>query len=435
MGTSIHCGFGGAMMRQWHLALLLLFITCASPQKGLVPDPSKLQPGAQATEEKELRDVLEEESGPQETKFDIPILINERVEYFINYFQTKQRQIFTRWLARSERYIPMMKAILRDHGLPEDLVYMAMIESGFNPRAYSRRRASGPWQFITRTGMRYGLRVEWWIDERRDPERSTVAAALYLQDLYEMFGSWYLAAAAYNAGEKKIVKAMMRHQTEDFWEMTRSRYLRRETKDYVPKLIAAALIAKDPEKYGFTGMEYEEPVEYETVDVPPAIDLRAVARACETDYEDIRALNPSLLRGATPPTSSTISVRVPKGAAETFASNFPALESSGRMTLVTHRIRRGETLSEIARGYGIGIEPIKQINGIRSTRYVRAGREIVIPLPGLVPRDKIADLVRKQKERDIEAPKEQHDQQAAVPPLSAAPDGEAYIYEVQDGDT
>lgn len=422
-------------MRQWHLTLLLLFITCASPQKGLVPDPSKLQPGVQASEEKELRDVLEEDTGPQESKFDIPILINERVEYFINYFQTKQRQIFTRWLARSERYIPMMKAILRDHGLPEDLVYMAMIESGFNPRAYSRRRASGPWQFITRTGQRYGLRVEWWIDERRDPERSTVAAALYLQDLYEMFGSWYLAAAAYNAGEKKIVKAMMRHQTEDFWEMTRSRYLRRETKDYVPKLIAAALIAKDPEKYGFTGMEYEEPVEYETVDVPPAIDLRAVARASETDYLDIRALNPSLLRGATPPTSSAISVRVPKGASEKFAANFPALEASARMTVVRHRIRRGETLSEIARGYGIGVEPIKQINGIRSTRYVRAGRDIVIPLPGLVPKEKIADLVRKQEEKERETPTEHHDQQAAVPPLSAAPDGESYIYEVQDGDT
>jgi membrane-bound lytic murein transglycosylase D len=172
---------------------------------------------------------------PKNTQdFDIPIVINARVEQFIQYFQTTGKKIFTNWLARSERYIPFMKNLLRENGLPEDLVYMSLIESGFNPYAYSRRKASGPWQFIYLTGKRYGLKANWWVDERRDPEKSTIAATKYLKDLYDMFECWYLAAAGYNAGEGKILNAMKRYRTEDFWELTKYRYLKRETKDYVP---------------------------------------------------------------------------------------------------------------------------------------------------------------------------------------------------------
>src|SRR5512136_3362783 len=159
--------------------------------------------------------------------------MNAHVENLIQYFQCPARNRFSSWLARSEKYIPLMRNLLKDNGLPEDLVYMALIESGFNPYAYSRSKASGPWQFIYLTGKRYGLKVDGWVDERRDPEKSTIAAAKYLKDLYDMFECWYLAAAGYNAGEQKIVAAMQRYQTEDFWELTKYRYLKQETKDYV----------------------------------------------------------------------------------------------------------------------------------------------------------------------------------------------------------
>jgi membrane-bound lytic murein transglycosylase D len=239
-------------------------------------------------------EIDEEESAKEspEVTFDIPIVINGQVERFIEYFQTTHRKPFALWLQRSGRYIPMMKEVLKQHGLPEDLVYLALIESGFNPKAYSRRRASGPWQFITRTGKKYGLEVDWWIDERRDPEKSTIAAARHLKDLYDQFSCWYLAAAGYNAGAAKISRAIQRYQTEDFWELTKHKYLKRETRHYVPKMIAAALIAKEPEKYGFTDIVYDEPIRYEKVTVPDATDLKVIARLCEVDYETIKALNP-----------------------------------------------------------------------------------------------------------------------------------------------
>ena len=195
----------------------------------------------------------------KEVEFDIPIVINAKVEEFVQFFQTTLKNRFSGWLGRSAKYIPSMKTLLKENGLPEDLVYLALIESGFNPYAYSRSKAMGPWQFIYLTGKRYGLKVTGWVDERRDPEKSTIAAAKYLKDLYDMFECWYLAAAGYNAGENKIVKAMKRYQTEDFWELAKYTYLKKETRDYVPQMIAAALIAKDPEQYGFTSIEYEEP--------------------------------------------------------------------------------------------------------------------------------------------------------------------------------
>ena len=263
-------------------------------------------------------ETLSADRPKQAQEFDIPIVINERVEHFVQYFQTTAKKIFVNWLARSERYIPFMRNLLKESGLPEDLVYMALIESGFNPYAYSRRKASGPWQFIYFTGKRYGLKVNWWVDERRDPEKSTIAAAKYLKDLYDLFECWYLAAAGYNAGEGKIINAMKRYRTEDFWELTKYRYLKRETKDYVPQMIAAALIAKDPERYGFVGIEYQEPLRYEKVNVPAVTDLRLIAKACEAPVEELKDLNPELLRWCTPPDSQKYEIRVPFGKKDLF---------------------------------------------------------------------------------------------------------------------
>jgi len=218
--------------------------------------------------------------------------ITNPIEKFIRYFQTRGRNRFELYLSRSGKYVGMMQKILVRYGLPEDLVYVALIESGFSPKAYSVAKAAGPWQFISATGRRYGLRIDWWADERRDAEKSTHAAASYLRDLYGMFESWPLAAAAYNAGEGKIQKAVMRYKSDDFSELIRHRYLKQETKDYVPKMLAALTIAKDPEKYGFGDVAYEDPIDLRTVTVPGGTDLEALARLLEIPVEEVRDWNP-----------------------------------------------------------------------------------------------------------------------------------------------
>ena len=324
--------------------------------------------------------ILPRNQRKKETDFDIPIVINAKVEQFIQYFQTAIRDKFGTWLGRSEKYIPFMKNVLKEHGLPGDLVYLSLIESGFNPYAYSRSKASGLWQFISLTGKRYGLKVNWWVDERRDPEKSTIAAAKYLKDLYEMFACWYLAAAGYNAGEYKIVKAMKLYRTEDFWMLTKHRYLKRETKDYVPQMIAAALIAKDPEKYGFTDIEYQEPLRYEKVKVPELTDLSLIAMACETSLEEIKDLNPEIRRGVTPPNETEYEIKIPFGKKELFLKNFKALQPLGKFEFKTHLVKKGETLPMIAKSYWVDLEPMLEINHLNKTSPISKGMTLLIPI-------------------------------------------------------
>ncbi len=326
-------------------------------------------------------EILPEDRRKKEKDFDIPIVINAKVEQFVQYFQTTLRNNFSNWLARSEKYIPFMRNLLKENGLPEDLVYMALIESGFNPYAYSRSKASGPWQFIYLTGKKYGLKVNGWVDERRDPEKSTIAAAKYLKDLYDMFECWYLAAAGYNAGENKIVNAMKRYRTEDFWELAKYRYLKQETKDYVPQMIAAALIAKDPEKYGFVGIEYEEPLQYDKVGVPKLLDLRLIAKACEMTVEELKELNPELLRGCTPPDNPEYEIKIPFGKKEFFLKNFKSLQPVERTQFKTHIVKKGETLPRIAKFYRVDIEPLLEINGLEKTSRLPIGMDLLIPFP------------------------------------------------------
>jgi membrane-bound lytic murein transglycosylase D len=401
----------------------------ASPLE--IGEGEKNTPLAPGEEEQNASTTVDTEEQKKEVTFDIPIVINDQVEYFIQYFETTHRKPFALWLQRSGRYIPMMKEVLKQNGLPEDLVYMALIESGFNPKAYSRRRASGPWQFITRTGKKYGLEVNWWIDERRDPEKSTIAAARHLKDLYDQFSSWYLAAAGYNAGAGKIARAIKRYQTEDFWELTKHNYLKKETRHYVPKMIAAALIAKDPEKYGFTDIDYDEPIQYEKVEVPDATDLRVIARCCGVDYETIKALNPELKTWCTPPDHPGYEVKIPEGTRETFLQNFAQLDPSERITFRQHQVRQGDTLSAIARRYGIKVEPIMQMNNLKSSRNLRAGTSIIIPIPA----DRALSVGERAEQRSstkiskkkVEAPKD----------MLAADNGplKQILYVVKEGDT
>lgn len=326
-------------------------------------------------------EIVPEVRRSQAPTFDIPIVINGKVEQFIEFFKTTVRANFSSWLSRAGKYVPFMKNLLRENGLPEDLVYMALIESGFNPYAYSRSKASGPWQFISPTGKRYGLKVDGWVDERRDPEKSTVAASKYLKDLYDMFECWYLAAAGYNAGENRILNGMKRYRTEDFWELAKHRYLKQETKDYVPQMIAAALIAKDPEKHGFVGIVYQDPLRYEKVNVPRVTDLRGIARACGITVEKLKELNPELLRGFTPPGPEEYEINIPFGKKEIFLENFERDPKWDRFQFKVHVVKKKETLQRIAKSYGVKIESILEINQLNSKSGLSVGTNLLVPVP------------------------------------------------------
>lgn len=253
----------------------------------------------------DLETVEDEEIFLEETKIPnkmaIPLVLNDAVGRYIDYFSIKKKDVFEGWLKRERLYEPLVRQILREHGLPEDLIYLALIESGFNLRALSPMKAAGPWQFIPGTGKRYGLTVNDWIDERLDIQKSTVAAARYLNELFDQFDCWYLAAAAYNAGENRIDRLMKRHETKDFWQLRSYKTLPRETREYVPRLIAAAIIAKNPERYGLDSMQDIAPLEYVGEDIPGGVSLTLVAKAALTDVQSVRRLNPELRRGVTPP--------------------------------------------------------------------------------------------------------------------------------------
>ncbi len=321
-----------------------------------------------------------------QAEYDIPIEVNEAVLAYIRFFQTEPaRKHFVKWLGRSYKYMDRFRAILRENGLPEDTVFLAMIESGFANLAYSRARASGPWQFIAGTGKRMGLKQDFWVDERRDPEKAARAAARYLKELYDQTGDWRLAWAGYNAGVGKIFRAQRKGQA-DFWSMTRGRVLRKETKGYVPKLMAAAIITKHQEAFGFRRDEIEPErwIEYERVTIPHAAELRAIAEAAGASEKDLLELNPELRRSCTPP--HAYSLKIPKGSAEAFAKNWPEVADSAKLAFAHHRVQRGDTLAAVAAAYEVSPAVIMRMNGLRPGRRLHNGSELVIPLTALARR-------------------------------------------------
>ena len=334
--------------------------------------------GSVAAKLPELLGISDEEL---RAKYDIPVEMNDAVVAYIRFFQTDAREHFSKWLTRSTRYIPMMRKVLEREGLPLDTVYLAMIESGFSAYAYSFAKAAGPWQFVVGTSRRYGLLTDFWVDERRDPYKSTIAASKYLKELKARFhGDWYLAWAGYNAGEGKISRAIRKEKTTDFWRMMgRGRTLRAETKHYVPKLIAAALIAKHPERFGFH-VDYDQPRDFEEVRVPDATDLHVVAKAAGIAFEELRDLNPELRRFCTPPGGYTL--RLPQAKRESFLAEYEKLDAKDRLSFTEHRVEKGEPLGKIARAYGVTEAAILRTNGIRSYRQIKPGRMLVIPMAG-----------------------------------------------------
>lgn len=315
---------------------------------------------------------------------DIPLTLNSKVEYFLYYFQTKGKQSFSHWLSRSSRYIPMMKEILKREGMPEDLVYVAMIESGFHLHARSWANAVGPWQFISDTGRRYSLRIDQWIDERKDPVKATTAAALYMKELYGMFkGDWYLAAAGYNAGENKILRAISMYNTSDFWEISQGSYLKRETKEYVPKLLAAAIIAKDPARYGFSDVAYLPAIEFDTVTIPSRTNLELTAKLSGTTYETIKELNPDLRHWCTPPNYPDYQLKIPKGTKQQFELEYAKIPEDQRFTekILYTRYKAGkrDSLKSLARRFGTTPVALAELNGINAKNRL-SGKTLIVPV-------------------------------------------------------
>ncbi len=306
----------------------------------------------------------------------VPLETNRKVELALKYFQTKGRRVFTIWLERSGRYEGMIKSILKNYDLPENLMYLAMIESGFNPKAFSYARASGLWQFIFGTGSYYGLRSNWWFDERRDPILSSHAAAKHLIDLYERFDHWYLALAGYNCNPRRIESRMRAQNTRDFWQLRR---LPRQTRNYIPTFIAANIIAQDPEKYGFN-IQKLEPVVYDTIMISESVDLEIVSQCVDTTFEAIKDLNPAVKRWCTPPGIKNFALNIPIGTKQKFRENYAKIPDEKKRSWVRHRVRSGETLSEVAKKYGSTVAVIKNHNKIRGS-MIKVGQYLLIPVP------------------------------------------------------
>jgi membrane-bound lytic murein transglycosylase D len=315
---------------------------------------------------------------------------HNRVQYYLDFFRGGARERFGIWLERMPRYEAMIRNRLQTAGLPGDLVYLALIESGFSNTATSRARAVGMWQFMKGTARLYGLRIDRWVDERRDPIKATNAAARHLKDLTEMFGSYYLAAAAYNAGAGRVSRGLNRLPDDEndtipsdatFFRLYDTKLLRRETKDYVPKLIAAAMIAKEPARYGFPAMPSEAAATYDSIVVPDQTGLDVIARLADTTVAAIRELNPQYLRLTTPPGSASV-VRLPPGLGEATAVAYADLPTAKRMSYREHVVKSGETLGGLAKYYRVETADIMASNPRLRSRTLRAGQRVIIPTAG-----------------------------------------------------
>jgi membrane-bound lytic murein transglycosylase D len=306
----------------------------------------------------------------------------EAVKRNITLFTEKIREKFSLWLSRSGRYLDLMKEILKEKDVPEEIVFLPLIESGFNPYAYSPARAVGYWQFIASTAKKYGLKINWWRDERRDPVKSTEAAADYLKELYGTFGSWNLAMAAYNAGEGNILKALNKTKTDDYWSLMDTKYLKRETKDYVPKFIAASLIANSPEDFGFEDLEYHPPLNYDRVTISSPVDLEIIADCAETTEGVIKELNPELRRWCTPPDVSEYALRIPEGKKDIFLKNLSQVPEEKLFTVDIYKVKRGDTFKRISKKTGIPVQIILDLNSLEKIMPLKEGMKICLPPKG-----------------------------------------------------
>ena len=359
-----------------------------------------LDPIAEAFAESTRLSVRVVERAPEPPAY--PVTVNPQVQFFIDRFTIYRREVVSLWVNRSARYLGMVRDVMRKKGLPEELAYTAMIESGYNPNAVSRAGAKGMWQFMAPTARRYGLRVDQWVDERLDPEKSTVAAAAYLRDLHALFGSWPLAQAAYNAGEVKVARAIRVTGSNDFWTLARTNHLRRETKEFVPQIHAATVIGRDPERFGFEFDDRPAPAT-ETVSVPAATDLRRLSATAGIPHDTLRSLNSVLVRGVTPP-GARYDLRVPVGARDgvltalaprrplqAVAATKPNAVRAGHGAAGAdvHVVRPRDTVSAIAKLYGVSVGDVVRWNRLERQDSIRPGDRL-----------RVAADLRQAAERD-----------------------------------
>ena len=348
------------------------------------PDPGQrdglLAQGTTTPTDDELATARREiEEAGASLAFDVPIVVNEAVLNAVAYYQFRTPKAFAAALQRSGRYLPLMRSILRENGLPEDLVYIAMIESAFKSQAHSRAAAKGYWQFISGTGKRYGLKTTREIEERSDPVKSTRAAAAYFRDLYEMFGDWHLAMAAYNAGEGRVLRGLQRTGARDYWELRDRNALHRETRDYVPFFIATALIAKDPARFGFEVVP-DPPLEFDVVEVPRPVEIARIAREVGVSPETIKSLNGELRGRTTPRGFSAYPLRLPRGAGAVLAARLTSIPAAPEYAERRVTVRKGETLARFAARNKVSVAEICAANDLGAKAKLRRGSVLVVPV-------------------------------------------------------
>ncbi len=411
-----------------------------SPQVASSDDP--MDPDAPQVKLKEVDSFrLTDPEGPKvvdEELEQIPTEINPLVEKWIAYFQGKGRPHMERYLSRSTRYMKLMKKILRQNGLPEDLVYIALIESGFSSHATSRAAAVGYWQFIKGTGRRYGMEISSLVDERRDPVVSTQAAAEYFKGLYSVFGSWYLAMASYNVGENRVKREVMVHLTRDFWELARKRRFPKETINYIPKFIAAKLIGNNPEKYGFTELDYLTPIEFDHITVNRPVNLKQMAAKMGMDYDDLKQLNPKFKGEIAPLKATALELRVPIGQTQqalvaaqgSFVDRVQYIADAGETD--TYKVRPGDSLSTIAKKYRTTIAWLRDTNDLQKGRKLRVGQRISVPERGGKKSTTVKYVAKAEKPEPAAVEKESGEKAAANPEIVTK---KGIFYVVQPGDT
>ncbi len=316
-----------------------------------------------------------------ETKYDIPVVLNDQVVRFLNYYQNRGRRIMEEGLRRSGKYLDIFRETFEKEGIPLDLAYVSHVESLFNPRARSRARAIGLWQFMKGTGQLYNLRQDWWVDERSDIVKSTQAAARYMKDLYKDFKDWHLVLAAYNVGPGRIEKIVRRRGEMDYWTMAERRLLPRETINHVPSILAALIIFKNPERYGFDVVP-DLPLEFDSIRLEFQVDLKVVAEAAGVPVDQLRELNPELRYGITPAEPNGYMLKVPSGSGETVQARLAVLPPHQRLKFAHYRVKKGDTLGTIARKHGTSVEAIAQMNRIKRARSLRINQDLIIPSAG-----------------------------------------------------
>lgn len=309
----------------------------------------------------ELDEKAIQELGLNNYKFDIPVVWNKSVATWVKFFTGRGRQYFINYTQRSGRYAPVLSKIMADQGLPRDLIYLAMAESGFQNHARSWAKAVGPWQFMPRTGKNYGLNIDWYVDERRDPLKATIAAASYLKTLHGLFGSWELAAAGYNAGEGKVARAIRMYRTKDFWGLTKGRYLRPETKNYVPKIMALAIIGKNLDVFGFNEINFEKALDYEEIMVKGNTDLYEVSDVLELEFEELKRYNPEIVRWQIPPYLESYALRVPVGLKEAW-EGFQEKDTVIAKNYKTYVSSKRSSIKDVSRKFKVPLEVLEELN-------------------------------------------------------------------------